>query len=314
MSFEPSVGATSSAKGRYILGRISKIGFARFESKDVARLSAYYRDVLGLTIVERADGATILTCPLDHHSIMIEEGSRNTCTEIGLETTSESDLAVIEKKLQTAGVDVRSASDPAQLTSRRISFRVPGEFSVCVDLVKPASGGIAEIGTVGPRKLGHIAFKVVDVHSATKFFVDFLDFRVSDWIGDFFSFMRCGPDHHTVNLLRSDENQLMHHIAFELTDMDHLQCACDTLSRSDLPVIWGPGRHGPGHNVFTYHHNPDGQIVELFTQLDQMNDENSGAFDPRPWHEDKPQRPKTWEPGPRTSNSWGMARPPEFMR
>jgi hypothetical protein len=51
---------------------------------------------------------------------------------------------------------------------------------------------------------------------------------------------------------------------------------------------------------------------ELYSELDQMTDEVSGAFDPRPWHEDNPQRPKVCQPGPTTPNVWGIPTPPLF--
>ena len=44
---------------------------------------------------------------------------------------------------------------------------------------------------------------VTDVKHVTKFYCDVLGFRVSDWMGDFFSFLRCGPDHHTINLMQT---------------------------------------------------------------------------------------------------------------
>jgi len=139
-----------------------------------------------------------------------------------------------------------------------------------------------------------------------------LGFRVSDWIEDWFVFMRCGPDHHTVNFVRGKTTR-MHHIAFELKDWAQVLSACDFLGGRDIPIIWGPGRHGPGHNIFTYHRNPDDQIIELFTELDKMLDESLGYFDPRPWHRDRPQRPKVWGPGdPR--DIWGPPPTPDYLR
>src|SRR5215203_2675947 len=85
--------------------------------------------------------------------------------------------------------------------------------------------------------------------------------------------MRCGPDHHTVNFVRSQRTQ-MHHIAFELKDWAQIQSACDFLGSKNIQLAWGPGRHGPGHNIYTYHRNPDDQIIELFTELDKMLDED----------------------------------------
>jgi hypothetical protein len=44
--------------------------------------------------------------------------------------------------------------------------------------------------------------------------------------------------------------------------------------------------------------------------MDQMFDEDLGFFEPRPWHQDRPQRPKVWGDDTR-SNWWGpMSRGP----
>ena len=88
----------------------------------------------------------------------------------------------------------------------------------------------------------------------------------------------------------------MHHMAFEVKDTSQLASACDLLGRKNLEIVWGPVRHGPGHNIAVYHRNPDDQMVEFFTDLDRMYDEEGGYFEPRPWHKDRPQKPKTWDP------------------
>ena len=163
-------------------------------------------------------------------------------------------------------------------------------------------------GGIRPRKLGHTAFFAPDVQRSVKWYVDVLGFKLSDWIGDFFAFLRCNTDHHTVNIFQGPGPR-MHHMAFELNDWAHVKDACDLLDRHDLHLSWGPGRHGPGHNIYTYHDNPDGISVELFCELDQMTDETMGYFDPRPWHRDTPQRPKVWTPGIATTNFWGVPRP-----
>jgi hypothetical protein len=77
-----------------------------------------------------------------------------------------------------------------------------------------------------------------------------------------------------------------------------------------MEILWGPVRHGPGHNVAVYHRNPDGQIVELFFDLDRMTDEELGYFEPQPWHRDRPQRPKVWVGLPR--DIWGSPPSPDL--
>ena len=154
-----------------------------------------------------------------------------------------------------------------------------------------------------PLKLGHVAYRVDDVQKIVKFYCDVLGFRVSDWRDETFAFLRCNTDHHTVNFVHDAEPQL-HHIAFEVKDWAEIQRAAETLARHDIHLVWGPGRHIIGHNIAIYHRNADKVRVEFFCEMDQMKDEALGYFDPRPWHQDRPQRPKVW--GPDTlRNYWG---------
>ena len=119
--------------------------------------------------------------------------------------------------------------------------------------------------------------------------------------------MRCGFEHHAINFARGTDARL-HHMAFELRDASHMQQACDLLGRRKIPLLWGPVRHGPGHNIATYHRDPDGYLIELFYDMDRMADEELGYFEPRPWHRDRPQRPKTWIGLPR--DIWGVGPSP----
>ena len=165
---------------------------------------------------------------------------------------------------------------------------------------------------VAPTKLGHVAFGVPDARTMTDFYVEQLGFRVSDWLEDFFVFLRCGSDHHTANF-RTAPVTAMAHIAFELIDWGHVRTACDTLGQHKRTILWGPLRHGIGHNIAVYHRDPDGNVIEFYTEMDQMKDEALGYFDPRPWHTDSPQRPKVWdrESGPMT---WGVPPRPEYVQ
>jgi catechol 2,3-dioxygenase-like lactoylglutathione lyase family enzyme len=161
-----------------------------------------------------------------------------------------------------------------------------------------------------PLKAGHLAFKATDLETTVRFYQDVLGFKVSDWRGDFFVWMRCGPDHHTVNFVRGDTIK-MHHFALELKDQAEIFRACDFLGRNRFKLIYGPGRHVIGDNVFTYHRNPDGQIVELYTEMARMDSEEVGSFAPRPWRDEQTYVPKVW--GPDTmGNLWGPPSPPGF--
>jgi catechol 2,3-dioxygenase-like lactoylglutathione lyase family enzyme len=288
---------------------IVKIGHATFETPDLGRQVAYYTEVLGLALVERTAERAVLVCPSDHQSVVLKPGAAARCVALTLDVAQGHSGAEIVKDLAKAGLTGRLRSDSELGAGAVVGVDGPDGLTIDIAAARPSSGAKPSTGIM-PRKLGHVAFKVPDVQKTVDFYVNVFGFRVSDWMGDFFAFLRCGPDHHTVNLLRGDKPKI-HHIAFEAENWDHVRRACDFLAAHKMPIIWGPGRHGIGHNIFIYHRNPDGQIVELYTELDQMLSEELGYFDPRPWHGDNPQRPKVWDPA-LPSNVWGPPVPDGF--
>jgi catechol-2,3-dioxygenase len=299
--------------GSAAMSAIRKISHAVYETPDPAQQAEYYTDVIGLTMVERAAEEVFLSSTGEHHSVILRRGNVSRCVAIGFQIGPDDDLGDFEKKVAAHGVNTRRATDAQPTIGEMLVFDdIKGTRMEVFRAPEPLHHPYTKQGVV-PHKLGHIAFHVEDVQKATSFYTEVLGFRVSDWMGDFFSFLRCGPDHHTINLVGTGTNAHFH-TAFELRDWSHLQGACDILSMAGYRIIWGPGRHGIGHNLFTYHRGPNGLITELFTELDQMPDESLGYYAPRPWHRDNPQRPKVWQKGPQSANLWGPPPPDEMMK
>ncbi len=292
--------------------KVRRIGHASFVTPDVSKQVAYYTEVLGLTLVDRTSDAAYLASTLDHHSVVVRHGEAPLCTHLAFQVSPLSDLGEMQKQIAAHGVKVERMRDAEPTISDMLVCENPAGTKMQIYCERPASSQKFQEKGVVPVKLGHVAFNVIDVQKVVKFYVDVLGFRVSDWMGDFFAFLRCGPDHHTINLVDSKRMRL-NHIAFELRDWAHVQSSTDYLSRNGYPLIWGPGRHGIGHNIFTYHRDPDGQVVELFCELDRLNDEDLGWYEPRPWHKDRPQIPKVWPKDPTAANMWGIPPPPGFL-
>ncbi|MGW4488685.1 VOC family protein [Amycolatopsis sp. NPDC004368] len=289
--------------------RVSKLGYVEFTTPDVDRLVEYYRTCLGFRVEEQAPDVAYLTTGFDHHSVIIREGETAARTAVGYEIAFDPSAA--QRHLTDSGYEVSRRSDIAPGTSDVLVLAEPGT-DVPLHLYAaqtPSAAGTEPGPAHRPTKLGHLAAFTPSLNRIQGFYEDLLGFRWSDTIGDFFVFLRCNADHHAANFLQSAKFSGMHHVAYEMRDLNHLQTTLDHLARHDVRLHWGPGRHGPGHNVFTYHRDPDGNTVELFTQLDQMIDESAGYFEPRPWHEDRPQVPKTWEVDIATANAWGPVAP-----
>jgi catechol 2,3-dioxygenase-like lactoylglutathione lyase family enzyme len=288
-----------------------RIGHATLETPDLERQIVYWTEVAGLVLAEREKGRAFLATKTGLLAVQLERADRVHCTRLSFEVAPSTDFAALAKELTADGINSELRNDSVPGMGKVLTFK--DNKGTAIDLFTDWSylGSHHQVSGIGPLKLGHIAFHVPDVKAIADFYVKVMGFRVSDWIEDWFVFMRCNPDHHTVNFIRGDNTEL-HHIAFELKDMSHMQNACEMFATKNIPILWGPVRHGPGHNIATYHRNPDEQNVEVYIDLDQMKDEELGYFDPKPWHRDTPQRPKTWA---RTETTiWGLPPLPEYRR
>ena len=292
--------------------QVRRIASVSFETPDLERQVEYYSEILGLTLVDRDSDTAYLSSVNDHHSVVLKRGGEPRCLALAFQISPQDDLAEFERQLSGFSVKTQRMGDPEPSIPEFVSFQDPKGTTINVFREQVLSPQPYKSPGVVPLKLGHVDVKAPTVEKLAEFYCKALGFRLSDRIEDYFLFLRCGPDHHTVNFIESPRVK-MHHVAFELRDATHIFSACDFLGHHDYPQIWGPGRHVRGHNIFTYHRNPDRQIVELFTQLDQMPDEEIGVFEPRPWHADRPHIPKRWPRDPRAVNLWGVMPPADFM-
>ena len=103
-------------------------------------------------------------------------------------------------------------------------------------------------------------------------------------------FTRSNHEHHTLACFRQDRQGVDHH-SYEAGDWSVIKDWCDRMGDLRIPIMWGPGRHGPGNNVFIFVEDPDGNWIEISAELEVIYD-----------------RPvKHWKHEPRTLNSWGRA-------
>ncbi|HZY14825.1 MAG TPA: VOC family protein [Beijerinckiaceae bacterium] len=283
--------------------KVKRLRHVTFASPDVEAQLDYYRSIIGLAVIGRDDRRVILGTDSDELTLVLEHGSASRLTAIAYEVAPGLDLSDLQKSLASLTIKSEVRSDTAPGISKTLVFNDPDGLQIELfsrwDFCKP----VEPIRGLAVAKLGHVALYTPDPERATKFFERVLGFRVSDRIEENFVFLRCGPEHHAMNFARGAEARI-HHLAFELRDASHMHQACDLLGRSKFQILWGPVRHGPGHNVAVYHHNPDHYLIELYYSMDLMLDEELGYFEPRPWHRDRPQRPKTWVGLPR--DVWGV--------
>lgn len=283
--------------------QVKRLGHATLSTQDVDQQVDYYCRILGLSAVERTKNRAFLASKGGLEAIELVRGEPGQLKRLSFQIAPGSDLGDVVKQLQKEGIKSERRKGISPGVAEAVTFVDPK--GTPVDLYSeysfPKEDKTANIFNI--LKLGHVAYRVLDVQKVVSFYNNVLGFRTSDSRGDYFYFLRCNTDHHTLNFV-VDEKPALHHIAFEVLDWSEIHKAVDYLAHNNIHLVWGPGRHVIGHNVATYHRNSDKVRVEIFTEMDQMKDEKLGYFDPRPWHQERPLYPKTH--GPETlRNYWG---------
>lgn len=129
-----------------------------------------------------------------------------------------------------------------------------------------------------PVKLSHMVFNSADLNTTAQWYVDHLDFTISDSLvrpdgADMMHFMRCNPNHHSIAIATGPHHSL-HHLSFEMRGIEEWMRGAGKILRSGARMIWGPGRHNAGDNTFAYFLDPAGNTIEYTTELAMVDDDS----------------------------------------
>jgi catechol 2,3-dioxygenase-like lactoylglutathione lyase family enzyme len=121
-----------------------------------------------------------------------------------------------------------------------------------------------------PIQITHAVINAVSREQSERFAVDVLGFRVSDRTKHM-TFVRCNRKHHSLAFAHAERASL-NHIAFEMQDIDAVMRGIGRMRDAGFQMVWGPGRHGPGNNVFGYFIAPFGTIIEYTAEVSEIDD------------------------------------------
>ena len=118
----------------------------------------------------------------------------------------------------------------------------------------------------GALGLGHYVVLTPDLAASMDFYTS-LGFRLTDYVligeGMSVQFLRCTPRHHTVALTAVGPMQGLHHIAFEVDDIDQVGYALERATRAGHAITATLGRHRNDRMLSFYMRSPAGFEVEI---------------------------------------------------
>ena len=227
---------------------VKRISHATFETPDLDRQIDYFTQIAGLVLAERENGRAFLATKVGDLVVQLEKGDHARCARLAFQVAPDTEFDDIRRGVEAEGVRCEMRNDPTPGIPRRCwRSRIP-KGTVCeVFAAQTPIGKNQQVPGIGPIKLGHLAFVVAGPEGVRRRSTAACSaFGCRTGSQDWFVFMRCGPDHHTVNFVRGKRTQ-MHHIAFELKDWAHIQAACDFLGGKKIPHHLGtrPARARP---------------------------------------------------------------------
>lgn len=278
--------------------RVVQLAHVALGVTDLEKSKAHYEGVMGLRETVAEPGVGYYSVGALHHDLILQEADEKAFVGLGYQLSPDDDLGTFLRDVEQFGLTAERRTDSQPGIADLVHVNLPGGHAFDFFVGVEEGPGFGTQG-VSPLRLGHVAVVSPEAKKLRKFYEDFLGFHYTDDIGGVATFMTCNRDHHVVNLVDLPESRL-HHIAYELAGNSEHATSCDRLSVADVPVLWGPSRHYAGHNLASYHYDPDRVMIELYTQMDVYLPALE-RFEARPWHKQRPLRPQSWRPEQMTS-------------
>lgn len=259
------------------------------------------RRTLGLRTTWASPTEVHLSANARHHELQLIQSDRAGLDHVGLEIEDPRDLDALRDRIIASGAII--LSEQVQEVGIQKAIRCIGPEGIVFELYSGMERLPLSVDTVIPalaRKLGHVTFFAEEKAEVERFLLDVLGFRVSDRFGDWATWLRCDPDHHGIAIAQSPAGggSRMHHYAFEMASIGEIAHYADHVARDGQHFLWGPGRHGPGFNIFTYLLDPEEAVVEVYTDLLRIDDE--AAY-----------KAVDWSAHPHAMNLWARDDTPE---
>lgn len=259
------------------------------QSSNPERLSNFYSNIMDMKIDKLSSDKFL--CDGPSRKIIITLGKDKTLSHAGMVCRNENNLNGFKDFLNQKELKLKDYNSELYKPGS-FSVEDPDKNVICFGVLKDKSTASLN-GIHAP--LQHLTFASEDVVSFQNFYQNKLGFQVTDRViknnGELATcFTTSNHEHHTIACFKSSKKGMDHH-SYEAGDWNHIKGWCDHFASNNIKLMWGPGRHGPGNNLFVFIEDIDGNWIEISAELETVHG-----------------RPvKNWPQEERTLNLWGNA-------
>ncbi|WIM87985.1 VOC family protein [Candidatus Mycobacterium wuenschmannii] len=280
--------------------KVHDLAWLEFQKPDLLRAEAFARAFGFTTVSCTAEELYLRGSDAGAPCVLIRRGPTSQFAGMAFQAADEADL----RRLATANGTTPRAL-PEGIGGRAVDLTNPSGMPVRViagtrqhDALPAQSAHTFNFGPemlrvnvtqrpprapAGIRRLGHVVLQSNRYLETLDWYLDQLGMIVSDFLffpgqrdrGPTMSFIRCDrgqtpSDHHTVALALGPANRYVHS-AYQVCDLDALAAGGEYLKDAGYQRSWGIGRHIQGSQIFDYWRDPDGFLVEHFSDGDMFD-------------------------------------------
>ncbi|MCV7382999.1 VOC family protein [Mycolicibacter longobardus] len=277
--------------------KVRDLAWLEFDKPDLARAEVFARAFGFATVSRTADELILRGTDAGAPAVLIRRGPRSRYLGAAFHAAETADLLRLADATGT-----RAQALPEHLGGMGVELTDPDGVRVKVVAdthLLPALPAQAPLrhntGSQTPRtnetqrasreparvqRLGHVVVQTTTYLQTLDWYLRHLGLIVSDFKfyagqrdrGPVMSFLRCDrgstpADHHTLAMTLGPRNRYVHS-AYQVSDFDALAAGGEHLLGQGYFRSWGIGRHIEGSQIFDYWRDPDGFLVEHFTDGD----------------------------------------------
>ena len=258
---------------------VQRIGHVTLGVPDPAAAAEDAVAMLGLRIVEAGDGRMVLSSNDRSAELVFNHAERSEIQICGLEAVSAAAVDAVRARCENAKLEILSDLPSLSGVERAVTFATSEGhvFEVHTPLPSSASERLAAPG-LRARSLDHINVTAEDPERFTREMNTGCGLLLSQRSSGYeISWMRAGNyRHHTVAVVKSRTG--VHHISWEFASFQDFRTVADGLASRDRRIVWGPGRHGPGDNLFIYYRDVSGFMTECIAEMEVILDDDQPAI------------------------------------
>ena len=269
----------------------ARLCYLHLASKAPQQQVDFYRRLLDMDGLAQADGSWLLQGP--QRAMLISPADHSGLLAAAYDLGSQARLSELRTRLVGKGCSVEALDSPL-LEAGAFQIRDPQGRQTVFGV---ARGAVATDRKGMPGRLQHVVFQTTELEAMIDFYVNTVGFTVSDNVVDEQSgqlttcFLRSDDEHHSLAFFRGSKNEWDHH-CYETNEWNDIRDWGDRFAKERITLFFGPGRHGPGNNLFFMVVDADRNRLEFSAELEIT--EASRA-------------PGVWPQEEYTLNSWGRA-------